>query len=671
MRKDWFKRSFRRHLMDMHIEDWNEEFLSELNPETFVENLKKANIQAVMLYSQSHNGLAFYPTKIGKIHNAFRNRESVMKDTVSLCHKEGLDVMIYYSLIYNNHAYENHPEWRVLTDEGKGAREYGGRYGLCCPNNPDYKKYVKAQIKEVVDYFDFEGFFFDMTFWPWHCQCEHCKARWAKESGGAPIPKSNLEDEVFRAYHETYCRWMGEFAKEISDYALSLRPELSVAHNYANSIAGEWFQCGTELVNDACTYTSGDLYGGLRNHSFTVKYYSGITQNAPCEYMIGKCDPDLAQHTVTKMSSEMEKEMMLNVVHNAATLVIDAIDPNGGMDERSFRKIGNAFARTMPYEKFIDTKAKILADVGVVYSTFGKYSSYNDTVTHKASAIGAMDALCAYHVPADVVIPRNEGKFGDFKCLVLGLVDGLKEECVSALRAYVEEGGSLYFSGKDKRLLKAFLEGEYEGMTAHSYTYVAPNGTCDWFEDFNERYPFPVASRMPIVRLQSDEGVLAKIKTPYTLPEEERFASIHSNPPGIMTEYPAVVERKIGKGKVVWSAAPIEGDGRYIYQKMFLNILNSLMPKQSRTLLCDAPKCVELVLEEGEGYVQVGAIDFSYDEERRKIAKFTVRVKVEEAERVVRLPDETELAFSYENGYVTFETDELDLCSVYRIIKKE
>ncbi len=668
MKKDWYKNSFRRHLMDMHIEDWNEEFLSKFDPVALVENLKNANIQAVMLYAQSHNGLASYPTKIGKVHNAFQKRPNMMKEAVDLCRQEGLSVMIYYSLIYNNYAYETYPEWRVLTDEGKGAREYGGRYGLCCPNNPDYKKYVKGQLKEVVDYFDFEGFFFDMTFWPWHCQCEHCKARWAKESGGKPIPKSNLEDEEFRAYHETYCRWMGEFAKEISDYALSLRPELSVAHNYANSIAGDWFQCGTEYVNDACTYTSGDLYGGLRNHSFTVKYYNGITQNAPCEYMIGKCDPDLKQHTVNKTNSEMEKEVMLNVVHNAATLVIDAIDPDGGMDERSFRKIGNAFTRAMTYEKFMDIEAKMMADVGVMYSTLGKYSAYNDTVTHKACSIGAMDALCAYHVPADVIIPRDVKKFGDYKCLVLGLVDGLKQDCVDAIHSYVEAGGSVYFSGKDKRLLKTLLNAEYESMTEHGYTYVAPNGESDLFEDFNERYPFPIDSKMPIVRLAEEEGVVAKIKTPYTLPEEAKFASIHSNPPGLMTEYPAVVVRTLGKGKVVWSAAPIEGDGRYVYQKMFLNIINLLLPQSERSLYAKAPHFVETVAFKGKGYVQVGAVDFTYDEERRKVNGFPVRVRASGAKKVVRLPNVAEIPFTEENGYVTFETGDLDLGGIFRVI---
>ena len=35
----WYSDLFRRHLLDMHIEDWDEEFLSAFSPETYVDNL--------------------------------------------------------------------------------------------------------------------------------------------------------------------------------------------------------------------------------------------------------------------------------------------------------------------------------------------------------------------------------------------------------------------------------------------------------------------------------------------------------------------------------------------------------------------------------------------------------------------------------------------------------
>ena len=108
----WYKNNFKRHLCDMHIDDWDERFLSEFSPEEYYNNLKKAKIENAMLYFQSHVGLCNYPTKSGKIHNAFKGKEDSMKKLVNLCRSNGIAVTGYYSLIYNNWAHDNHREWR-------------------------------------------------------------------------------------------------------------------------------------------------------------------------------------------------------------------------------------------------------------------------------------------------------------------------------------------------------------------------------------------------------------------------------------------------------------------------------------------------------------------------------------------------------------------------------
>ena len=45
----WIKGNYRRNLMDMHIDDWNPEFLSKINVKEYVEALKDAGVQAAMV----------------------------------------------------------------------------------------------------------------------------------------------------------------------------------------------------------------------------------------------------------------------------------------------------------------------------------------------------------------------------------------------------------------------------------------------------------------------------------------------------------------------------------------------------------------------------------------------------------------------------------------------
>ena len=55
----------------MHIEDWDDRFMEQFDPEEYFSLLKKAQITAPMIYIQSHVGLCYWPTKTGVIHKAF------------------------------------------------------------------------------------------------------------------------------------------------------------------------------------------------------------------------------------------------------------------------------------------------------------------------------------------------------------------------------------------------------------------------------------------------------------------------------------------------------------------------------------------------------------------------------------------------------------------------
>lgn len=671
MKKDWYRTSFRRNLVDMHIDDHSEEFLSEFSPEKYCELLKRAHIKSAMIYLQSHIGLCYYPTEVGIVHKAFARDPSKMRRLVDLCHAEGIDVIGYYSLIYNTREEERHPQWRVLETDTQSRHEMGARYGHLCPSNREYVDFVKTQIKEMCDYFPVDGMFYDMTFWSSLCRCESCRRRWTEETGHREMPTApDWNDPVWRLYYKKRCEWMGSFAREITAYTKELLPGVSVEHNYANSVAGGWELCSTELVNDACDYCGGDLYGSIENHSFAVKYFSSITQSRPCEYMIGRCDPDLKQHTVTKSQARLEKEIMLNVAHHAATLVIDAIDPRGTMDSRVYDRIGDVFERQMPYEEYFGGRQ--ICDVGVLYNTVGRHVGRGGRYAHGACTVNAVRALTEEHIPVGVLPSRSSAIDARYKCIVASnteAMDMLDGKVTERLAEYVSNGGTLYFSGGNKELLSALLGAKCVGITESGYTYVAPtkeNEEC--FVEFNEAYPLPFECHLPLVSLPSDTVAQAYIKLPYTLPKERRFASIHSNPPGILTEHPALVIKEYGKGRVIWSAAPIEGDGRYIYRRIFARLISRLVSRDAFTVDAELSSKTELVSFEGDDCVTVSAVDLSYDEERRISAGGRISCRVSRVPTSVQLlPEGKSVPFKYADGRVEFSVEPFDLFVMYRI----
>ena len=148
-----------------------------------------------------------------------------------------------------------------------------------------------------------------------------------------------------------------------------------------------------------------------------------------------------------------------------------------------------------------------------------------------------------------------------FAPYIFNMTDEMSDRFIN----YVRTGGSLYFSGAgNERMLNELVGAKYTGsMTKETRTYISPaKGYESIFGEFNDDFPMPFDCPLPIAELSGDESAAAYITLPYTARSEKRFASIHSDPPGIRNPASALVIRKYGKGNVIWSAAPIELDGR-------------------------------------------------------------------------------------------------------------
>src|SRR6185295_8531757 len=138
----------------------SEEYLSALDPEHIVSVLKTAGAQQVLVKSKPHTGLCYWPcaSEIGRMHKGLKGRDYV-GEMIELCHRNGMAVMTYFSQVFDNWAYENHPSWRCVNAEGKTSREYedfknksmfrAGRYGIVCPNNAEYRAYVRATLNDL------------------------------------------------------------------------------------------------------------------------------------------------------------------------------------------------------------------------------------------------------------------------------------------------------------------------------------------------------------------------------------------------------------------------------------------------------------------------------------------------------------------------------------------
>lgn len=659
----WYQNSYRRHLCDMHIADWDPRFLAEFDPQTYVQDLQKARVQTAMLYYQSHVGLCYFPTETGQLHRAFREKRDAMRKVEQGCHENGITVVGYYSLIFNNWAEEHHPEWAMRFPDGRTSLEVGSRYGRCCPNQTGYRDFTAAQLQEIFAWFSPEGIFFDMPFWPLPCSCDACRRRWERETG-KPWPQQENDPELLTARR----RWMAEFARWAAEEIRALRPGLSVEFNCAYAALPDLWPGMSEEICRAGDYTGGDLYRTFRTQSFACKLYAALSRERPFEYMTCRCMPDLKSHTVTKSRDRLELAVLLTAAHHGANLLIDAMDPTGTLDPRVYERIGEIYAREAAYEPYLT--GKMWAEVGIYLDQAGKEYPDAHGWNHYTGALGAAETLARAHICGNVVCRTSLERLKEHRVMILPEPSGLDDAAVQAFREYAASGGILYFSGVgEPALLQMLTGGRCTGMTAGQYNYLAPRGFgMRLLEGFSEKYPLPITAPLPLVEGIPKNAVTASVTLPYQPRREGQFASIHSNPPGKATAYPGLAVRPFGKGTVIWSAAPLESIPGEDHRAVLLRLLAGVLPEPGWRLQTNAPKRVELVIFDEEECCRISAVDLNEEDEAEILAPFTIEVRSgRRAKCVVRLPDREPVVFEQRKGSVNFQTMPLRIFDIYEI----
>ncbi len=659
----WYKDIYRRHLLDMHINDTDDAFLSKLNADDYYDNLVRAKIQSPMIYLHSHVGLSNYPTESGRTHKRFLRGKNEIKRLIDKCKSGGMKIVGYYSLIFNNYAIEKHSEWEMKYESGESWRDRGQRYGLCCPNNLDYREFVKVQIDELAHEFKtLDGLFFDMPYWEIPCYCDSCKQRFKIEYGTDMPHSYDWDDPHWLDYIKARQVWMVDFVRFVKEYTKEVMPWVTVEFNYAAVIGCDWLGGSTEGINEESEFSGGDIYWkDLYGHSFVCKYYYAVSKNQPFEYMTCRCDASLREHTVTKEEKKLEREIMLTAAHHGASLIIDAIDPIGTADKRVFDRVGEAFSRQIPYEKYMN-RGKLYADVAVYFDSNTMFSRDGDDRYNKTAAIGATKKLIMAHVPVTVVANGTMNDLSRYKMIIAPSLRDFDNDEPLKLIDYVREGGTLYLSGvSDSRLMSELLGARVIGsaypdapkrrVQLGARTYISPKRQAERiFEDFNEKYPLSLSYHLPLVEYSGD-GVLATVTLPYAAPDNNlEFASIHSCPPWESTDYPALIVKKYGKGKVIWCAAELEYDERTAFCRIFTNIV---LGEIKRKYEINAGYAIEAVIFEDEDSTLISLCDLKYDPDKfnrdATLSFFSKRIPIS----ITALGCDKSLPFKYTDGIVS------------------
>ena len=611
----WFEQCYSRLLVDNHITDLDPSLMSRFDPETYARMAELGGAESSMVYSCDHNGNCYFPTRIGHMHAGLKGRD-IFGETVAALKRRGITPIAYYTVVYHNHSVERYPDSEQVDICGKRRP---GRYRVSCLNCEETLEYYQHELEQVVEY-PVEGIFIDMTFWLLFCCCDRCRAKF-RERYGREIPETiDWRDENWRNYVKFREECVAEYAARLTAAVRAKRPDISVVHQFSGMFAMLIRGQSGRMVASS-DYASGDFYGDREQQRFGVKMFDAYTAAMPYEYMTSRC-VNLYDHTSTKCDDELLSHALTTLANGGAYFFIDAINPDGTMEERFYRRLGAINRRLKPFRDAVRAhRPRLIGEVGIYFSPAAfadtalngvPLRSYGDAEIMSPAigeslreAVGAGELLTRLHVPWRVVC-ENTADLSPYKVVILAGATNLTEEECAKLRRFVADGGTLLATSRASLVDKDFaladvLGVHYTGEDAPTVCYV--NLGEDGYVSANRRAPYASP--------EADTAVHATLTIPLFPPfDPDRYAAIHSNPPGRDTAHPAWTEHAYGKGRAVWLAVNAFGIPQDSQREFCIRLLQAYLPPSPVLNGRELPAALEVTFMRGaDGALLVGAVN--------------------------------------------------------------
>ncbi len=681
----WIDTCYSRLLVDNHITDQKPEYMSRFNPEEYVRLVKLSGVESAMVYACDHNGNCYYPTQTGHMHGGLGGRDG-FGETVRGLKAARIVPIAYYTVNYHNDSVQRFPECSMRDINGE---THSGRYHFSCPNHPRILEFYRKQLAEILHY-PVDGIFIDMTFWPMICCCDACRAKFRSTSGMEIPEKIDWKEPQWLAFQHFRENSLADFAKELTRTVRQIRPDATVTHQFSPVLHG-WYLGQTAGIAEASDYASGDFYGGRRQQRLAVKVFDAYSTKKPFEFMTSRC-VTLYDHTSEKSDDELFLHALTTLANGGAYFFIDAINPDGTLEESFYRRLHVLNGKLAPFKNMIASHHPVpVAEVGV-------YFSMNSCVSRQSSGtslrelkegggnmelrkndvveelLGIADLLQSLHIPYRIVTERTEDYSG-LKALIAANADYLPDTEYEKFRRFTASGGLFIATGSTSRFNSG---GQYSGNFILADVFgVNDSGrdteTCSYLA-LPDR--FLSSDGISPLATASTAKVHAFVNLPdFPVNDPVHYASIHSNPPGKTTVFAGMTEHQYGRGTCFRFYSNLLGIRRHSQQEFGRNFLRTHLPAfvtESENL----PNSTEITLLKSTTSASLLLGIVNYQEELPNIPlhdiRMTIRLgKQDNIRKIIRASDGQEVAFRQENGLLSFEIPRLENGEILELQKQE
>ncbi|MCS7145771.1 MAG: alpha-L-fucosidase [Nitrososphaerota archaeon] len=563
--------AYRQIHLDFHTSPLIPDVAADFDPHDFAETLAQASVNSVTVFAKCHHGMSYYETRVGVKHPSLKI--DLLREMVEACHRRAIRVAAYYSVCWDSHMGEEHPEWLQVDSSGAPLRPrpferpYYSWETLCL--NTPYVEYVEAQLREILDSYDVDGVFLDIVGQRRPgCICRYCRASMSRLG-----MNYSVDEDLRRHSRMIEERFMARMWELVS----SLRPSATLFFNGASNLniarLAEKYMTHFEIES----LPTGPW--GYYHFPLYARYLRNLGK--PIVGMTGRFHLSWADFGGVKPLPQLVYEAGRILAHGAAVSVGDQMHPRGALDRAVYSVVGGAYGVVKTVEE-LARGSEPLYEAAVL--ALPRSRGADPYVFHEGgfgmddSLAGAVKVLLEEKIQFNVLDPLMD--FQGYGLLIIPDFGLLDEAARQKLAKFISMGGGVIFS------YKATLE---NGAFRCPGINLTPVEADKYDVDFIRVGPrlaegvpadFDVAMYGSGVYTRIEGGeTLARVREPYFRRSYRAYTSHTYTPASKDSESPAIALSRDGKVMYIYSPifAAYFRHGYWVYKTILRNCLNLML----------------------------------------------------------------------------------------------
>lgn len=432
---------FRQVHLDFHTSAVCGVIGGDFDPTVFGETVRSARVNSMNVFARCHHGFSYYPTAVGTRHPGLGF--DLLGAQIGALHAAGARAVVYVTLMWDDLAAERNPGWVVAARNGQllmrppmsGESQVSGGYSWSTLDlSSGYGEYVYAQVDELCDRYDLDGFWFDIAFTapnysPWG----------QRQARAAGVDLADAEAMAGFAYARNL-----DFMERLSALVRSRAPDASLVYNHATDAAmRDKVHLQSHLEIESLP-TASSQWGYLH---YPVVARHARSQGLPFVGMTGRFHKSWADFGGLKNDDQLMYEVGTVLSAGGRVSVGDQLHPSGVLDPAVYRLLGRVYEHVEALEPWLED-ASPMTDLAILSTGCRVEQGHGIWISERGPGVeGAAQFCLETGLQFDIIDPAA---VSPKRYPVLLVPDGVPLDAAStrAVQRHLDEGGRLILDGR-------------------------------------------------------------------------------------------------------------------------------------------------------------------------------------------------------------------------------